>query len=159
MLREGTIVDASIISAPPSTKNKADEREPEMHQTKKDNQWLFGMKAHIGVDADSGLVHTLIGTAANTADGTQANDPLHGEETTAYGDAGYQGGDRRPAAKDTVVRTVALRPGKRRALPSTKLGQLLDELERAKAQMRAKGEHPFHVIKNLLGSRTKCNTI
>ena len=153
MLREGTIVDASIISAPPSTKNKAGERDPEMHQTKKGNQWFFGMKAHIGVDADSGLVHTLIGTAANVADVTQANALLHGQETLAYGDAGYQGADRRPDARDNVAWKIAMRPGKRKALPTTKLGRLLEQLEAAKAQMRAKVEHPFHVIKNLFGHR------
>ena len=153
MLREGTIVDASIISAPSSTKNKAGERDPEMHQTKKGNQWFFGMKAHIGVDADSGLVHTLIGTAANAADVTQANALLHGQETLAYGDAGYQGADCRPDARDNVAWKIAMRPGKRKALPTTKLGRLLEQLEAAKAQMRAKVEHPFHVIKNLFGHR------
>ena len=104
MLREGTIVDASIISAPPSTKNKAGERDPEMHQTKKGNQWFFGMKAYIGVDADSGLVHTLIGTAANVADVTQANALLHGQETLAYGDAGDQGADRLGLTPETMWR-------------------------------------------------------
>ena len=153
MLREGTIVDASIISAPPSTKNKAGERDPEMHQTKKGQQWFFGMKAHIGVDADSGLVHTLIGTAANVADVTQANALLHGQETLAYGDAGYQGADRRPDARDNVAWKISMLPGKRKALPTTKLGRLLEQLEAAKAQMRAKVEHPFHVIKNLFGHR------
>ena len=153
MLREGTIVDASIISAPPSTKNKAGERDPEMHQTKKGNQWFIGMKAHIGVDADSGLVHTLIGTAAHVADVTQANALLHGQETLAYGDAGYQGADRRFNARNNVAWKIALRPGKRKPLPTTKLGRLLEQLEATKAQLRAKVEHPFHVIKNLFGHR------
>ena len=93
MLKTGTIVDASIIAAPSSTKNKEGKREPEMHQAKKGNQWHFGMKAHIGVDAESGLVHTVIGTAANVNDVTQAAGLLHGKEKRAWGDAGYQGAD------------------------------------------------------------------
>ena len=89
-LREGTIVDATLIAAPPSTKNKDRARDSEMHQTKKGKQWHFGMKVHIGVDAQSGLVHTLIGTAANVHDVTQAQALLHGDETDVFGDAGYQ---------------------------------------------------------------------
>ena len=94
-LKTGTIVDASIIDAPSSTKNRRGERDPEMHQTKKGNQWYFGMKAHIGVDAESGLAHSLATTAANAADVTQACVLLHGDETEAWGDAGYQGVDKR----------------------------------------------------------------
>ena len=88
MLRQGTIVDATIIAEPSSTKNREGQRDPEMHQTKKGNQWHFGMKAHIGVDAESGLVHTVIGTAANVNDVTQAQALLHGDEKEAFGDAG-----------------------------------------------------------------------
>jgi len=88
MMREGTIADATILAAPPSVKNEAQARDPEMHQTKKGNQWYFGMKAHIGVDAESGLVHTVVGTAANVADVTQTGEVLHGEEKTVYLDAG-----------------------------------------------------------------------
>ena len=95
-LREGTIVDATIIAAPASTKNRAQQRDPEMHQAKKGNQWYFGMKAHIGVDAHTGLVHSLATTAANVADVTQVPQLLHGSETRVWGDAGYQGVDRRP---------------------------------------------------------------
>ncbi len=95
MLKTGTVVDATIIAAPSSTKNKEGDRDPEMHQTKKGNQWHFGMKAHIGVDAESGLVHTVIGTAANINDVTQAANLLHGQEAHAWGDAGYQGVDKR----------------------------------------------------------------
>jgi IS5 family transposase len=87
MLKTGTVVDATIIAAPSSTKNKDGERDPEMHQTKKGNQWHFGMKAHIGVDAESGLVHTVIGTAANVNDVTQAAALLHGEEKVVFADA------------------------------------------------------------------------
>jgi IS5 family transposase len=81
MLKSGTVVDATLIAAPSSTKNSSGERDPEMHQTKKGNQWHFGMKAHIGVDADSGLVHTVVGTTANVNDVTQASALVHGEET------------------------------------------------------------------------------
>jgi IS5 family transposase len=88
MTREGTIVDATIIAAPPSVKNKANDRDPDMYQTKKGNQWYFGMKAHIGVDAESGLVHTVVGTSANEADVTQTEHLLHGEEKDCFQDAG-----------------------------------------------------------------------
>ncbi len=96
MLKTGTLVDATLIAAPSSTRNARGERDPEMRQTKKGNQWHFGMKAHIGVDAESGLVHTVIGTAANVSDVTQAARLLHGQEQGAFGDAGYQGVDKRP---------------------------------------------------------------
>lgn len=96
MMRKGTIVDATLIAAPPSTKNKDGKRDPEMHQSKKGNDCHFGMKAHVGVDATSGLVHTVIGTAGNIADVTQAHALLHGDETAALGDAGYQGVEKRP---------------------------------------------------------------
>jgi len=87
MLREGTVVDATLIAAPSSTKNQDGQRDPEMHQTKKGNQWHFGMKCHIGVDADSGLVHTVVGTAANVNDVTQAGALVHGEETDVFAEA------------------------------------------------------------------------
>ena len=93
-LREGTVVDASIIEAPSSTKNRAGERDPEMHQTKKGNQWHFGMKLHIGVDSETGLVHRMSATAANAHDVSEAHNLLHrglGGETVVWGDAGYQG--------------------------------------------------------------------
>lgn len=153
MLKTGTVVDATIIAAPSSTKNKGGERDPEMHQTKKGNQWHFGMKAHIGVDAESGLVHTVIGTAANVNDVTQAADLLHGEETDAWGDAGYQGVDKREELKDSKTRwSVSMRPGKRRALdPERELHQLLEKAEKLKASIRAKVEHPFRVIKQQFG--------
>ena len=151
MLKTGTVVDATLIAAPSSTKNSRGERDPEMHQTKKGNQWHFGMKAHIGVDADSGLVHTVIGTAANVNDVTQGHGLLHGEETVVFADAGYQGADKRPEATG-VAWQVAMRPGKRRALDKqTKLGALLDKAEKLKASVRAKVEHPFRVIKCQFG--------
>src|SRR6185437_7030482 len=149
LMRQGTIVDATIIAAPSSTKNKQQSRDPEMHQTKKGNQWHFGMKAHIGVDAESGLVHSLVGTAANVGDITQAGALLHGDETHAFGDAGYRGVDKREEARGPRWH-VAMQPGKRRKLDLTrKWAQLLDKAERLKASVRAKVEHPFHVVKNL----------
>jgi len=152
MLRAGTVVDATLISAPSSTKNASGERDPEMHQTKKGNQWYFGMKAHIGADAQSGLVHTVRGTSGNVNDVIEANSLLHGEQTDAFGDAGYQGAHKRPDAKDDVTWHVAMRPGKRKALDkSSALDAMVDEVERIKASIRAKVEHPFRVIKRQFG--------
>ncbi len=96
LLREGTIVHATLIAAPPSTKNKTGQCDLEIHQSKKGNQWHFGMKAHIGVDAHSGWVHTVIGTAGNVSDISQAQALLHGEKEAAFGDAGYQGIEKTP---------------------------------------------------------------
>jgi transposase, IS5 family len=152
MLKAGTVVDATLICAPSSTKNHSGERDPEMHQTKKGNQWYFGMKAHIGVDAESGFVHTVRGTAANVNDVVEANSLLHGQETDVFADAGYQGAHKRPDAKDDVNWHVAMRPGKRRALDKTKtVDSLIDQLEKLKASVRAKVEHPFRVIKRQFG--------
>jgi IS5 family transposase len=151
MLKTGTVVDATIIAAPSSTKNKSGERDPEMHQTKKGKQWHFGMKAHIGVDAESGLVHTVIGTAANVNDVTQAGGLLHGQETAAFGDAGYRGVDKRPEAQGPTW-FVAMQPGKRKALDMTKKwARLVKKAEQIKASVRAKVEHPFRVVKQQFG--------
>lgn len=153
MLQEGTVVDATLIAAPSSTKNRAGQRDPEMHQTKKGNQWYFGMKGHAGVDADSGLIHAVVATAANVHDVTQAHHLLHGNETDVWADAGDRGVDKRDETQSLNVRWhVAMRPGQRRALDtSTLLGQVREALERVKARIRAKGEHPFYVIKRLFG--------
>jgi IS5 family transposase len=154
MMREGTIVDATLIAAPPSTKNKDKKRDPEMHQSKKGNNWHFGMKAHIGVDAASGLVHTVIGTAGNVADVTQAHALLHGDEIAALGDAGYQGVEKREANQNkSVTWRGSMRRSKRRALPNNKLGRMREKLEFLKASVRAKVEHPFHAVKNLFRHR------
>jgi IS5 family transposase len=154
LLREGTIVDATLIAAPPSTKNKAGKRDPEMHQSKKGKQWHFGMKAHIGVDAHSGLVHTVIGTAGNVSDVTQAQALLHGDEQMAFGDAGYQGVEKREENQAATVEwQVAMKPSKRKLLEGTELGRLVEQLEYAKARIRAKVEHPFHVVKNIFKHR------
>ena len=153
MLKQGTVVDATLIAAPSSTKNQDGERDPDMHQTKKGNQWHFGMKAHIGVDADSGLVHTVVGTAANVNDVTQASALVHGEETVVFADAGYQGVANREEVQGIEANWhVAMRPGKRRVLDkSTPMGAILDKLEQTKARIRAKVEHPFRVIKQQFG--------
>ncbi|MFZ2825172.1 IS5 family transposase [Hydrogenophaga sp.] len=153
LLKSGTVVDATLIAAPSSTKNSSGERDPEMHQTKKGNQWHFGMKAHIGVDADSGLVHTVVGTAANVNDVTQAHALVHGEEVDVFVDAGYQGVDKRDETQDIAVHWhVAMRPGKRKVLDkSTPMGAIQDRLEQVKASIRAKVEHPFRVIKRQFG--------
>jgi IS5 family transposase len=152
MLKAGTVVDATLIAAPSSTKNKTGERDPDMHQTKKGNQWHFGMKAHIGVDADSGMVHTVRGTAANVNDVVEGNSLLHGQETEVFADAGYQGAHKRPDAREGTTWHVAMRSGKRKALDKTKAsGQLTEQVERIKASIRAKVEHPFRVIKQQFG--------
>jgi len=153
MLKQGTVVDATLIAAPSSTKNQDGERDPEMHQTKKGNQWHFGMKAHIGVDADSGLVHTVVGTAANVNDVTQAGALVHGEETDVFADAGYQGVAKREEVQGIQANWhVAMRPGKRRALDKdSPMGAVLEQLEHVKARIRAKVEHPFRVIKRQFG--------
>ena len=152
LLRAGTVVDATLIAAPSSTKNEGKERDPEMHQSKKGNQWYFGMKAHIGVDADSGLVHTVRGTAGNVGDVVEAASLLHGQETDAFGDAGYQGASKRPDARADVRWHIAMRPGKRAALKEDDpVDVLIDELERVKASIRAKVEHLFRVIKRQFG--------
>ena len=122
-MRQGTIVDATIIAAPSSTKNKQKSRDPEMHQTKKGNQWYFGMKAHIGVDVASGLVHTVIGTAANEADITQTAALLHGKEEDVFGDAGYTGADKRPELEDRDVSwNIAIKRSIIKALPKAPAG-------------------------------------
>ena len=152
LMRAGTIVDATIIAAPSSTRNASGQRDPEMHQAKKGNQWHHGMKAHVGVDAESGLVHSLVSTAANVNDVTQAGELLHGEETDAFGDAGYRGVAKREEAQGPQWH-IAMQPGKRQQLSDSALGQMLEQVEKIKASIRAKVEHPFHVIKNLFRHR------
>ena len=148
-LQKGTIVDATIIHAPSSTKNREGKRDPEMHQTRKGNQWYFGMKAHIGVDADSGLVHTVTTTPANVADVTQAEHLLHGKETYLHGDAGFTGVEKRIKRKLKCV--IAEKRSKQKQLPEGVAQEAWRELERRKAQVRAKVEHPFRVIKRQFG--------
>lgn len=150
VMREGTIVDATLIAAPPSTKNGGKERDPEMHQSKKGNDWHFGMKAHVGVDMATGLVHTVVGTAGNVADVTQAHALLHGGETMVLGDAGYQGvGKREENIGKAITWHTAMHPGLRRTLKKNPARRAKEKLEQAKASVRAKVEHCFHVVKCL----------
>lgn len=151
LLKRGTIVDATIIASPSSTKNEAGKRDPEMHQTKKGNEWHFGMKAHIGVDVDSGLVHTVTTTSANAADVTQIADLLHGKEAIVHGDAGYTGASGHLPRRRKLRVEIALRPGKVRAMKRTRAQARLRRRERRKASIRAKVEHPFRVIKRQFG--------
>ena len=152
LLRAGTIVDATLIAAPTSTKNQSKSRDEQMHQTKKGNQWYFGMKAHIGVDADSGLVHTVRGTAANVSDVVEANSLLHRQEVDGYGDAGYQGVDKRPDVPKDMKWHTAMKRSKRKALDLLKpIPALQEQLEQVKSSIRAKVEHPFRVIKRQFG--------
>jgi len=146
-IQTGTIVDATIIHAPSSTKNEAGKRDPEMHQTKKGNQWYFGLKAHIGVDAKEGHVHSVATSAANVADMHMLPDLLHGEERKVWGDAGYQGQaeaikEAAPKAQDMTCRR-------------TKFKDYVDQLQkkknRSKSSVRAKVEHPFRIVKRIFG--------
>ena len=154
MLKTGTVVDATLIAAPSSTKNKDHARDPEMHSSKKGQQMYFGMKAHIGADAESGLVHTVVGTSGNVHDVTQGNSLLHGQESFAFGDAGYQGIEKRADANvnTNIQWHIAMRPGKRKALKKdNEADALIDKAEKLKARIRAKVEHPFRVIKRQFG--------
>src|SRR5580700_2667749 len=153
LMRQGTIVNATIIAAPSSTKNRGKARDPEMHQTKKGNQWHFGMKAHIGVDVASGVVHTMVGTAANEADINQMAAVLHGRENAVFADAGYTGADKRPEHEERDVSwNIAVRRSIIKALPE-RLRDWAQAAETALSQVRAWVEHPFHVIKNLFRHR------
>ena len=143
----GTIVDATIISAPSSTKNAAKERDPDMHQTKKGNQWYFGMKAHIGIDSKTKVIHAVVATAANVADSTILPDLLHGEETRVWGDQAYKG------------KTDLIRKHAPNALDFTnqryRYKKRIDEVQRAKnrtkSKIRSRVEHVFGVIKGVFG--------
>jgi IS5 family transposase len=156
LLREGTLVDATLIAAPPSTKNQAKQRDPEMHQARKGNQWYFGMKAHIGADRDSKLVHTVVVTAANVADITKTSELLHGAERQVHADAGYLGVEKRAeivalerpidwqiARKRSAIKTMTEGPEK----------AALKAAEKVKASVRAFVEHPFHILKNIFRHR------
>lgn len=154
-MREGTIVDATIIAAAPSTKNKAKQRDPAMKQTRKGNQWYFGMKAHIGVDAATGLTHSLVATSANQADITVAEQLLRDGKEPVYADAGYTGLGKRLGEDDDTLPPLRI-AARRSAIKKMEDGpekQIMQRIEHCKASIRAKVEHPFHVIKNLFGHR------
>lgn len=148
-LKEGTIVDASIISAPKSTKNKLGKRDPEMHQTKKGNEWHFGMKIHRGVDESLGLIHSMEVTAANHHDITVADKLLHGDEKRAWGDTGYTGIEKREAHLSRDIHwQIAAKPSKRAQMPKSRSKA---KHEKIKASVSANVEHPFLTIKKQFG--------
>jgi IS5 family transposase len=152
LLKLGTVVDATLIAAPSSTKNTQHQHDPDMHSNKKGQQMYFGMKAHIGAAAESGVVLTVRGTSGIVSDVTEGNSLLHDQETVTFGDTGYHGIQKRPDAKADVTCHVAMRPGKRKALNNDNAADaLIDKAEKIKAGIRAKVEHPFRVIKRQFG--------
>jgi IS5 family transposase len=156
MMRAGTLVDATLIAAPSSTKNQAKQRDPEMHQTRKDQQWYFGMKAHIGADRDSKLVHTVVVTAANVADITKTAELLHGQKTQVHADAGYTGVEKRAevaALERRIDWQIARKRGQIKTLKEGAEKETLKAAGKAKASVRAFVEHPFHILKNIFQHR------
>jgi IS5 family transposase len=148
-LSGGTIVDATLIAAPPSVKNEEKARDPEMHQTKKGNQWHFGMKLHIGADSQSGLVHSASVTAANVHDGHEVPNLLHGEETRFYGDSAYCGKAQRERLKEIAPKARDFT--NKRAYKNRPLTDADKETNRRKSSVRSKVEHPFLTLKRLWG--------
>jgi len=153
VLKKGTIVDATILPASSSTKNKVKARDSEMKSTKKGNNYAFGMKAHIGVDDVDGVVHTVVSTAANIADIAVGRQLLHGSEDRFGGDSGYIGSEKRPEFQDMpeLQYSIVKRPSQMRKYKDTQEGKELFEIERKKCSLRAKVEHPFRIIKNIFG--------
>ena len=148
-LSGGTIVDATLIAAPPSTKNQDKSRDPEMHQTKKGNEWHFGMKVHIGVDSQTGLVHSASVTAANVHDSQELPNLLHGEETRLYGDSAYRGQNQREQLKEIAPKARDFT--NRRAHRNRPLTEAERETNRRKSSIRAKVEHRFYTLKRVWG--------
>jgi len=145
----GTIVDATLIAAPSSTKNQDNERDPEMRQTKKGNQWYFGMKAHIGTDSQSKLIHSVVATPANVHDSQVLGDLLHGDETRVWGDSAYAG--QREAIRRHAPRAQDFT--QRKAQRNRPLSEEERARNRTKSRVRAKGEHPLLVLKQIFGFR------
>ncbi|AGI23163.1 transposase, IS4 protein [Pseudomonas sp. ATCC 13867] len=152
-LRQGAIVDATPIHAPSSTKNQDGKRDPEMHPTRKGNQYYFGAKAHIGADDESGLVHSVVVMAANVADVTQVDKLLHGEENVVCADAGCIGVEKRPEheGRPVIWQIAARRSTYKKHGKCSVLYKTIRKIEKAKTQVRAKVEHPFRVIKRQFG--------
>jgi IS5 family transposase len=151
IMRGGSIVDATIIAAPSSTKNATATRDPEMHQTKKGNQWFFGMKAHIGVDAGTGYVHSMSCTAANVHDLDEAVNLVRRDDEVAYVDAGYQGAHKRPEiVGDEALSKIQWRVAARKGVLRT-MAKPDRAAESRKASVRAKVEHPFLIVKRDFG--------
>ena len=156
IMHGGTIVDATIISAPSSTKNSTGTRDPEMHQTKKGNQWYHGMKVHIGVDAGTGYVHTIEGTAANVHDSTQAYKLIRDDDTVMYGDSGYLGVSEQDVIKNDehlskVDFRINIRPSSMKISDSYDGINWDKEIEHQKSSVRCKVEHPFLIVKRIFG--------
>ena len=157
MMHGGTIVDATIIEAPSSTKNRDGKRDPEMHQTQKGNQWHHGMKIHIGVDAGTGYVHSVTGTAANVNDIREASKLLREDDEVVYGDSGYQGIQNRPEIKNNpnfkdIDYRINKRPSTLKATGEKKNGLFLDKyIEYRKSAVRCKVEHAFLIVKRQFG--------
>jgi IS5 family transposase len=156
VMRGGTIVDATIIKAPSSTKNATGKRDPEMHQTKKGNEWHFGMKAHIGVDAGTGYVHSLTATPANVHDITEASKLLRDDDDVVYGDSGYLGIEKRPEIKNDANKSkidyrINRRPGAMRRNPQNISNQWERHIESRKSSVRSKVEHVFRIVKRQFG--------
>lgn len=149
LLRSGTIVDATLIAAAPSTKNRERKRDPAMSQTKKGNQWYFGMKAHIGADADSGLVHTVVGSTAKLGDAKVCDQLLHGDEQIVLGDRGYSSKVRSLDALREEDQPLYAMPFMRK--PGQDLPHDQRQANRLLASLRAKVEHPFRVLKRQFG--------
>jgi IS5 family transposase len=149
LLRQGTIVDATTIHVPLSTKNASKARDPEMHQTRKGQQCYFGIKAHIGVDVESGLTHTVTTTAANVADVAEVAELLHGKEKMVHADAGYIGAEKW-APKRRRKWHIAVKRGKVKAMSEGELMDAIKHTEHMKAAVRSKVEHPFRVVKRQL---------
>ena len=148
-LSGGTIVDATLIAAPPSTKNQEQSRDPEMHQSKKGNQWYFGMKLHIAVDSDSGLVHSASVTAGNVHDSQELPNLLHGQETRLYGDSAYRGEKQRERLKDIAPQAKDFT--NKRAHKNRPLSDADKQTNRRKSAVRSKVEHPFLTLKRIWG--------
>jgi transposase, IS5 family len=182
LLRAGTSIDATLIAAPPSTKNQSKSRDPEMHSTQKGGNYYFGMKAHIGTDVESGLVHTVTTTAANAHDVTEAHKLLHGDETAVFGDSGYRGLEKRDEMVEVMAeKSLQKQDDSNQALPidreemiakaqsllhiskmyskrkkhdlNTELGQAMEAYEKIKSKIRAKVEHAFRILKCQFGFR------
>lgn len=161
MMKGGTIVDATLISAPSSTKNASGNRDPEMRQTKKGNQWYFGMKCHASVDAGTGFIHSIEATSANVHDITEAAMLIRLDDEVVYGDAGYLGIEKRPAIimdehKSRIEYRINQRPVERRKMADGPARDWFCYMERQKSAVRSKVEHAFHIIKNTFGFSKVC---
>ena len=156
MMHGGTIVDASLIAAPKSTKNQDGRRDPEMHQTKKGNEWYFGMKVHVGADAGSGYVHTITGTSANMHDVSETANLIREDDEVVYGDSGYLGAVNQPAIKDDEKKSriefrVNKRPSSLKITDDFKGLNWDKKMEHEKSAVRCKVEHPFLIVKKQMG--------